>query len=145
MQRHAWQEAYDTLVQADRTGSLPADGLQLLAWAAWWTAHPDETIEALERAYGAYLQEGDRSAAAMMAFRLAEQHGMRLAIPMARGWMTQAERLAEEDPDSPVHGWLAWMRPRTAGRSPITRAMGSSWPSRTLGRLWHAPSPFSEP
>jgi class 3 adenylate cyclase len=108
--RHAWQEAYDTLTEADRTGSLPADGLRLLAEATWWTGHPEETIETLERAYAAFLKEGDRSAAALMAFRLAEQHGMRMAIPVASGWAARAEELAGEYPDSPVHGWLAWMR-----------------------------------
>jgi class 3 adenylate cyclase len=108
--RHAWKEAYDTLTEADRQGSLTGEGLNLLAWASWWTAHPDQTIEALERAYAAFLKEGDRSSAAMTAFRLAEQHGMRMAIPSARGWMGQAERLGAEYPESPVHGWLAWMR-----------------------------------
>jgi class 3 adenylate cyclase len=110
LQRHAWQEAYDMLSEADRTGSLPAEGLHLLAWAAYWTAHPDETVEALERAYGAYVKEGDRAAAAMMAFRVAEQYGMRMALPSAQGWAARAERLAEEDPQWPVHGWLHWMR-----------------------------------
>jgi class 3 adenylate cyclase len=110
LDRHEWQEAYDALTQADRQGSLTGAGLELLAWAAYWTAHPDETVEAVERAYGAYLEEGNRSAAAMMAFRVAEQHGMRMAIPQAQGWAARAERLAEEDPGWPVHGWLEWMR-----------------------------------
>jgi class 3 adenylate cyclase len=110
LERHAWQEAYDILSESDRTGSLPAEGLYLLAWAAYWTAHPDETVEALERAYGAYLKEGDRASAAMMAFRVAEQYGMRTALPSAQGWAARAERLAEEDPHWPVHGWLHWMR-----------------------------------
>jgi class 3 adenylate cyclase len=110
VQGHAWQEAYDALSEADRQGSLTGEGLELLAWAAYWTAHPDETVEAVERAYGAYLKEGNRAAAAMMAFRVAEQHGMRMAIPQAQGWAARAERLAEEDPEWPVHGWLEWMR-----------------------------------
>jgi class 3 adenylate cyclase len=110
LERHAWQEAYDTLTEADRTGSLPADGLQLLAEAAWWTAHPDETVEFLERAYAAYMGEGDRASAAMTAFRVAEQYGMRMAMPQAQGWGAKALRLAEEDPGWPVHGWLMWMR-----------------------------------
>jgi class 3 adenylate cyclase/predicted negative regulator of RcsB-dependent stress response len=110
LERHAWREAYEILTEADRQGSLTGEGLNLLAWASWWTAHPDETIEALERAYGAYLEEGDRSAAAMAAFRVAEQYGMRMAVPLASGWMAKAERLGAEDPESPVHGWLAWMR-----------------------------------
>ncbi|HEV8571575.1 MAG TPA: adenylate/guanylate cyclase domain-containing protein [Actinomycetota bacterium] len=108
--RHEWQAAYDALSEADREGSLTGEGLELLAWAAYWSAHPDETVEAVERAYGAYLKEGNRSAAAMMAFRVAEQHGMRMAISQAQGWAAQAERLAEENPEWPVHGWLAWMR-----------------------------------
>jgi len=110
LQRHQWQDAYDALSEADRQGSLTGADLELLAWAAYWSAHPDETVEALERAYGAYLKEGNRSAAAMMAFRVAEQHGMRTAISQAQGWAAKAERLAQEDPEWPVHGWLEWMR-----------------------------------
>lgn len=110
LERHAWDEAYDILVEADRRDVLPAEGLKLLADAAWWSAHPDEAVSVLERAYQAYLREGDRSEAAMMAFRLAEQHGMRMAIPQAGGWAAKAERLGAEDPEAPVHGHLAWMR-----------------------------------
>jgi class 3 adenylate cyclase len=110
LERHQWQEAYDALSKADEQGSLTGAGLELLASAAYWTAHPEETIEALERAYSAYLREENRSSAAMMAFRMAEQHGMRMAMSPAQGWAARAERLAEEDPDWPVHGWLEWMR-----------------------------------
>jgi class 3 adenylate cyclase len=110
LDRHAWNEAYDILSEADRAGSLNGEGLELLAWASYWAAHPDETVEALERAYGAYLDEGDRASAAMMAFRVAEQHGMRMALPQAQGWAGRAARLAEGNPEWSVHGWLGWMR-----------------------------------
>jgi class 3 adenylate cyclase len=110
LERHQWQEAYDVLSKVDAQGSLTGAGLELLAWAAYWTAHPDETIDALERAYSAYLHEDNRSAAAMMAFRMAEQHGMRMAMSPAQGWAARAERLAGENPEWPVHGWLEWMR-----------------------------------
>ncbi|HYT79378.1 MAG TPA: LuxR family transcriptional regulator, partial [Actinomycetota bacterium] len=53
LDRHAWTEAYGILTEADRAGSLGGEGLWLLASAAYWTAHPDETVEALERAFGA--------------------------------------------------------------------------------------------
>jgi class 3 adenylate cyclase len=109
LDRHAWDEAYRILSEADRAGALGGDGLELLALAAWWTAHPDETVEALERSYAAYLDEGNRAAAAMSAFRVAEQHGMRMNMPQAQGWAAKAQRLAEEDPEWPVHGWLEWM------------------------------------
>ena len=107
--RHAWGDAYEALTEADREGGLTGEGLQLLAQAAYWTAHPDETIRALERAFATYLDAGDRATAAMMAFRVAEQHGMRMAMSQAQGWAGRAARLAAEDPDWPVHAWLEWM------------------------------------
>jgi class 3 adenylate cyclase len=110
LKRHEWQQAYDVLTEADRAASLNGEGLWLLASAAYWTAHPDQTVEALERAYGAYLEEGDRASAALMAFRVAEQHGMRMALSQAMGWAARAQSLGQEDPTWPVHGWLAWMR-----------------------------------
>jgi class 3 adenylate cyclase len=110
LKRHAWQEAYDTLTEADRAGLLTGEGLQLLARAAWWTAHPNETIEYLERAYAGFLEEGNRASAALAAFRLVEQYGSRLAIPQAQGWLARCERLAKEYPEDPIHGWLAWIR-----------------------------------
>ena len=108
--RHSWDEAYETLAQADRAGALEGEGLQLLADAAYWSAHPEETVEILERAYGAYLEEGNRRAAAMTAFRVGEQYGMRMVLPQAQGWAAKAQRLAEEDPSWPVHGWLLWVQ-----------------------------------
>jgi class 3 adenylate cyclase len=111
LDRHAWDEAYRILTEADREGTLrTGHGLELLAEAVYWSGHPEDVIEPLERAYEAYLKEGDRSAAAMAAFRIGEQHGMRFALPQAQGWAAKAERLAAEDPSWPVHGWLAWMR-----------------------------------
>jgi class 3 adenylate cyclase len=107
--RHAWEEAYERLTEADRAGALGGEGLALLASAAYWTAHPDETVDAYERAHEAYLKEGDRAGAAVAAFRVAEQHGMRMAMSQAQGWAARAARLADEIPDSPVHGWMAWM------------------------------------
>ena len=108
LERHAWSEAYEVLTHADVTVAR-REGLTLLAAAAYWTAHPDETVEDLERAYGAFVEEGDRASASMMAFRVAEQHGMRMALPQAQGWAARAMHLAEDDSAWPVHGWLAWM------------------------------------
>jgi class 3 adenylate cyclase len=110
LERHAWQDAYDALSEADRAGSLPGEGLEMLAWASYWTGHPDETVEAIERSYRAYLDEGDEASAAMMALRVAEQHGMRMNLAQAQGWGAKAMRHADGHPDWPVVGWLAWMQ-----------------------------------
>jgi class 3 adenylate cyclase len=110
LERHAWKDAYEALAEADRTDALPGTALEMLAWASYWTGRPDETIESLERAYAAYIEEGDRQRASMAAFRLAEQHGMRMSIPLAQGWGQKAAHLAEDDPTWPVHGWLIWMQ-----------------------------------
>jgi class 3 adenylate cyclase len=110
LERHAWGEAYEALTEADRQEALTGEGLHLLALATYWSAHPDQTVETLERAYGAFLQEGDRASAAMMAYRVAEQNGMRMNLAQAQGWAATAERLADGHPDWPVQGWLEWMR-----------------------------------
>lgn len=115
LERHAWREAYETLSEADRANLLSADGLRMLAEAAWWSGEPDVVLDALERTYGAYLKEGDRSGAAMAAFELARQNAMRMAHPVAGGWFAQSERLAAEIPEAPVHGYLAWMRAFMSG------------------------------
>ena len=110
LERHAWQEAYDTLSEADRAGELAAEGLSLLADAAWWTGHPEEVLDVLERAYASYSKHQNASLAAMAAFRLAEQHAMRMSAAQAQAWMGRAERLSTELAESPVHGWLGWIR-----------------------------------
>ena len=43
-------------------GRSAAEDLERLAEAAWWTAHPKECIDALERAYAATLDEANASA-----------------------------------------------------------------------------------
>jgi class 3 adenylate cyclase len=110
LQRRQWREAYDLLMEADQAGSLSADGIHLLAEAAWWAGQPDGEIELSERAFEAYLQEGNKSAAAMTAFEVAWKHAGRLSLPVANGWLGQAARLVADDPDSPLHGYLAWIR-----------------------------------
>ncbi len=107
MERHAWQEAYDALVEADGQSPLSAADLDLLAQAAWWTGQGDGILDAMERAYRAYLGEGDTATAAFAAFEIAEQHMMRLSIPQFGAWLVRARELAEGHPDYPVTGYLA--------------------------------------
>jgi hypothetical protein len=106
MERHAWQEAYDGLTEADAQASLSAADLELLGWAAWWTGQGDGILDAIERAYRAYLEEGDPAAAAFMALELAEQHTIRMSMPQISAWLARTAELAEGHPEYPVTGYL---------------------------------------
>jgi class 3 adenylate cyclase len=106
--RFAWDEAYEALAEADREHSLSGEELELLAEAAWYASRPDTVIDAYERASHKYVQEGNDGAAAMMAFRVAEQHGMRQAMPLAGGWIARAHELAGHDPECPANAYLSY-------------------------------------
>ena len=106
LETHDWQAAYDAYVVASTDGALSGDDLQRLAEAAWWTAHPKECIDALERAYAAYSREGNPRRAAYVALHLAEQSSERLQSAQATGWFQRASRLLEGLPESVEHGYL---------------------------------------
>jgi class 3 adenylate cyclase len=109
LRRHDWDGAYRELTDADEQGLLDAAGLRALAETAWWTGQPDAVIGFLERAYGAYLAEGDPAGAALAAYELALQHSLRLSGPMAMAWLTQADQHAAEAPDSAAGGYVAML------------------------------------
>jgi class 3 adenylate cyclase len=104
--RHAWDEARDLLLEAEAAAPLSADDLQRLSDAEFWTGHPAESLDALERAYAAYVDIGDRTAAAGVALRLFFSATQRLARRAAVGWLRRAERMLEGEPPSAVHAVL---------------------------------------
>jgi class 3 adenylate cyclase len=104
--RHAWDEARDLLLEAEATVPLSADDLQRLSDAEFWTGHPTESLDALERAYAAYVDAGERTAAAGVALRLFFAATQRLARRAAVGWLRRAERMLEGEPPSAVHAVL---------------------------------------
>ena len=105
-QRHAWQQAFDLLSQADARDPLPADDLATLGEAAWWIGRNEACIGARERAFAAYLEGGDPIGAARMAISLARDHKVRLESGIFRGWLLRAERLLADQPESAEHGWV---------------------------------------
>jgi class 3 adenylate cyclase len=105
--RRAWPEAYEALASADAAGDLQPEDLELLAKAAWWTGHQNESIEVRERAYARYLDRGDKASAALMALTLRREHGAKLQGSVAKGWLNRAERLLEDEPEGMAHGYLA--------------------------------------
>ena len=83
----------------------------MLGEVAYAAGHLDVTIEAWERAHGAFLQAGDEIAAAGAAVRVA----MHLLLDTAlmapvRGWLGRAERLLEGQDETSAHAWFAAVR-----------------------------------
>src|SRR6266545_2394644 len=104
--RHAWTEAVEAFMAADRERPLSPEDLQKLGTAHWWTAHPDEATEAYERAFAAYTDAGRPVDAAGVAMELAYRAFRSLNLPVAGGWLAQAERLLADQPESAMHAWL---------------------------------------
>jgi class 3 adenylate cyclase len=106
MADHDWEGAYEALSGAAIDQVLEGDDLEQLAEAAWWTAHPKECIDALERAYAAYSREENPRRAAFVALYLADQWNDRLQPAQAAGWFQRASRLLEGRPECVEHGYL---------------------------------------
>src|SRR3972149_7598498 len=105
--RHAWSEAYEALSSAGAAERLGPEDLEQLAKASWWTGRSAGSIEARERAYAAYLERGDVERAAFCALTLRREHPTKLEASAARGWLSRAERLLADRPESSAHGYLA--------------------------------------
>ena len=105
--RHAWTEAIEAFTAADRDDGLSPEDLELLSTAQWWSGHPDEATEGLERAFTGYSEAGRRPEAAWVAMTLAYEAFQRLAAPVGGGWLARAERLLADEPESRMHARLA--------------------------------------
>jgi class 3 adenylate cyclase len=109
--RGSWREAHDLLIAAD-VAELSPEELELIGEATSWCGPTEPCIEARERAFGAYLANGDRRAAARLALALVRDYSLTQAGSVAAGWFKQAERLLEGEPECPEHGYLALIRVR---------------------------------
>jgi class 3 adenylate cyclase len=108
--RHAWAEAIEAFKAADRDGGLAPDDLGLLGAASWWAGQPDDSAEALERAFAGYSDVGRAIDAAEVALALAHHALQRGAMSVAVGWLARAEHLLESQPESRVHAALLTYR-----------------------------------
>ncbi|HEV3475250.1 MAG TPA: hypothetical protein VG602_07785, partial [Actinomycetota bacterium] len=108
LDRHAWQDAYDRFREADAQSTLSPKDLEDYGQAAWWHGSIRDVISARERAYRAYLDEGNEIRAAFVALVLVRDHWNRLEPSIATGWLRRAERLLEGKPESVEHGYL-WL------------------------------------
>ena len=110
LDHHAWADALALLRQADATKTLDAEGLEMLADAAWWMAEPDESLAARERAHAAFAAAGNMRRAAALALRLGQDNGNKRAYAAAGAWLERAAKLLEGDEDCVEYGYLLFVQ-----------------------------------
>ena len=114
LDRHAWAEAFELFSRADAQGDLSGADLEAFADAAWFTAHAKVATESKERAFGAYVAEGDRTRAAYLALRLTQEYAFRGKHSIASAWMRRGERLLGGEAESYPHGYAELCRSNAA-------------------------------
>ncbi|MBA2300904.1 MAG: hypothetical protein H0W22_09070 [Chloroflexi bacterium] len=113
--RHAWQEAFQQLTQADREGHLSGADLESLALAAFFGAHAAGELAVKERAFKAHEAEGNQLRAAYLAIDIARAYGYAGKYSIASAWQRRAEQLIGTEGETYAHGYLALIRSEAAG------------------------------
>ena len=132
--RHAWQEAFDQLSQADRAGQLSGADLESLALAAFFIARADDVMELKERAFKAHESEGNTIRSAYLAIDLGRNYFYAGKPSIASAWTRRAERLIGLDGDSYVHGYLALAHSEAAGAAgDVETALAEAQRAITIG------------
>jgi len=106
LQRGAWAEArhaFERALAEERTG----EAFEGLGWALYWLDDLDRSLMEREQAYRAYLDRGDRAAAARVAVGLGVGSFDVRGDSVASGWIERAGQLLRGVPQSIDHGWLA--------------------------------------
>jgi hypothetical protein len=133
--RHEWRTAFDLMSQADTSGELSAEELELLAQASWWVGRLPAAIEARERAYAAAMKAGDFATATVAAIELGRDNFFRNAQAMGKAWLNRAERMLEGAPENPAHGWLEATRALAVGQAnQLDDALGHATRAYEIGR-----------
>ena len=91
--QRAWADAYQAFLLADRETPLDADDIEQLALTACLVGQDEEYLRALERAYNAHRDIGERLRAVRCGFWLGFRLLMRHEVGRATGWLARAERL----------------------------------------------------
>ncbi|MEX0816591.1 MAG: adenylate/guanylate cyclase domain-containing protein [Gaiellales bacterium] len=106
VERHAWREGYELLSEADSAGVLGGEELERLAEAAWWMGRLGTCIDARERAHALYVDAGESRSAARVALDLTKDYFAKQQGSVATGWLSRAERLLADEPESPERAYL---------------------------------------
>src|SRR5215207_5239876 len=105
--RRDWEAAFELLSEADSREPLGPEDLERLGEAGYWTNHHDESYPFRQRAFHAYLKEGNKGRAAYAALMLTIHYANRMEFAVAGGWFAKAERLLAGEAECFAHGHLA--------------------------------------
>jgi len=136
--RHAWRQAFETLSQAQQQQPLTVEDVERLAESAWWIGRIDECIAARERAFAAYMDQGNPRSAAVVAVRLAEDFFRRQAKSLGNGWLKRAERLLQDVPECVEQGGLLRLHAILAlDEGDVDKALGLARRTLDLATRFH--------
>lgn len=106
--RKAWSEAFELLIEADRTAPLALDDLELAGFAAQYHGEDEAAVRLATRVHYEALAGDDHVRAARMAFWLGMSFAGRGDMTQGGGWLGRAAGLLEEHGiDSVERGYLA--------------------------------------
>ncbi len=106
-ERREWVTAYQALMGLEDTG-LAADDFVALATTAYMLGHHNDIVQALQRAYQAYVEHGDVPAAARTAYWLNLTLWEMGEVAIGSGWLARGQRLLDDlDEDVVERGYLA--------------------------------------
>src|SRR5581483_1579196 len=93
--RYAWAEAFELFGAADASTPLGPDDLDIMAECAWWVGKMRHCIALRERAYAAYLKDGNDRRAARVAVDVANHHADLMEFSVAMAWIQRATKMLD--------------------------------------------------
>ena len=131
---HSWAEAFELLREADAEERLSPEWLEELGTAAWWTGRLDDCIDVRERAFAAYVAQGNQRKAAFVALRLAHNYQSKLGHSLETAWFKRAESLLDREDECVEHAYLArWRAAKAAARGDLDEALALAEHALDLG------------
>ena len=114
LEAHAWEQAVERYSAVDRAHPLAPDDLEALAEAAFWAGRSAKALEAGQRAHAGFVAESRQAEAASAALGVGQLHFLTGGTAVASAWLSRAQRLLADLPETVAHAELAWAESQAA-------------------------------
>jgi class 3 adenylate cyclase len=104
-----WAGARSLLGPLDSLEGLEPPDLDLLGWAHLFGADGGGAVGIWQRAFAAYMRDGQPRAAGMIALNLTLTHFARGAGSIGAAWLRQVSEHLGTDENAPEYAWPAWL------------------------------------